>query len=229
MEKIPPANYTPEQKRANEQFEERARARNATRSLGDKILRRKKVSGADVLHETADRVNELVDAGRAEASAYGLAPNSFQESADKILEGSEFNMTPEMSEFEEGLRVKYPILLESINQVAITSALDMILEIGAQMAPVEAESFVRNSRSLLNMRVESVVRAADITKMRTILELNSSRALAEAGLASQIARMPQDLLANRIYGLKLRSVMFYAREEGSRDPEVLGLLDRLSG
>src|SRR3989338_1282775 len=214
MEQFPKANYSPETQAANKQFEDQANARNARRSFLDKLTGKNKVPGFEILKEEATQANALVDKRREEESAYGMPMTSHQDAADEILRGEEFSRSPNDTNFEEMLQVKYPLIAQSIKENIFNSAVRQTREASNNMGSAEAETFEEGVHKLMRGRIDSMIRANDITGMRMLLESNEPKMLADMGIAPFLLRMPRELIFSQAYLLSAINIAHYALEDG---------------
>src|SRR3989338_3792340 len=80
-----------------------------------------------------DQANALVDKRREEESAYGMPMTSHQDAADEILRCEEFSRSPNDTNFEEMLQVKYPLIAQSIKENIFNSAVRQTREASNNM------------------------------------------------------------------------------------------------
>ncbi|HEY0010998.1 MAG TPA: hypothetical protein VGB97_03795 [Candidatus Paceibacterota bacterium] len=240
MEKFPPANYSPEMKRSNEQFELQAKARNKEenkkRGWFDRIMSPgSKVSGMDMLQDEAVRVNKLVD----ERMDMTTSPQS---AADDIAESKEFEVgagerytsagveqVPAKTriEFEEMLRSKYELIGSMIDHFQIGAAARQAKIAREGMSDAEARSFKDGILGLIQEKIDSAIKANDTLSLKLLFENNDAESLLNWVPADTIAGIPLEILSNPNYKNKAVYVLKNSPLRG-RESTFL-LLDQLEG
>ena len=216
MEQFPKANYSAKTQASNKVFENQARARDTHRSFLEKLTGRNKVTGFDMLKEEAAEANALVDKRSAEEARYNMPITPHQEIADEILQGEEFNRSSDETNFQEMVQARYPDIAQAIKQNAFNWAIQQTHAVSDSIGNVEAESFEEGVHMLMRGRVDSLIRAHDVTGIRILLESADAKVLADAGIAPLLLRMPQELIRSKTYRLLASNIVHHVLERGIR-------------
>ncbi|HEY0010682.1 MAG TPA: hypothetical protein VGB97_02060 [Candidatus Paceibacterota bacterium] len=163
----------------------RAKQRNATRTLFQKLTGRGKVSGLDLLHEEADQVNELVDAKVARERTVISA----QEAADEIMDSKEFEVLDsaaglDRNEFREYLREQDPQIERSIEAGDLKPINALIGEMAGTEDGRMNSRFLESGRRMIAEKVDTMLKSGNTETLKLMLMHNDLRYVDRKTLAS---------------------------------------------
>ena len=176
------------QRENDRQFEEQADVRNQNRSFVKKVFGAGKMSGIDIAHEEALRVNRLVDQ-KIEREG---GETSAQTSADEILSSTEFGRKDDATiKSEEFLRAKNPDIAKSIRGGDIASARAAFEKLSEKVKDDnEKRSLRKGFEKMVSDQVDTLVQSKDAPGMtRFVLE----NRLEDVGIKN-IALMPEEII-----------------------------------
>ena len=170
------------------QFKEQSDVRNENRSFVKKVFGAGKMSGVDIAHEEALRVNKLVDQ-KIEREG---AETSAQASADEILSSTEFGRKDEATiKAEEFLRAKNPDIAKSIRGGDIASARSAFEKLSEKVKDDnEKRSLRKGFEKMVSDQVDTLVQSSDAPEMKRFVLENR---LEDVGIKN-IALMPETVV-----------------------------------